>query len=154
MKLSKTLYVTTRDAWRAWLEKNHAAATEVWLIYYKKHTGRPRIPYDDAVEEALCFGWIDSIVRRIDEGRYAQKFTPRRDGSQWSELNIKRARKLIKEGRMTRAGLAKVGAEILAGREVSRTESKRHEPAIPQYIEDALKKNRAARENFHNLAPS
>ena len=67
MKISKTLYVTSRDDWRAWLEKNHETEKEVWLIYYKKHTNQPRIPYDDAVEEALCFGWIDSIRRRRDE---------------------------------------------------------------------------------------
>ena len=67
MKISKTLYVTNRGDWRAWLEKNHETEKEVWLIYYKKHTDRPRIPYDDAVEEALCFGWIDSIVQKIDD---------------------------------------------------------------------------------------
>src|SRR4030095_1078478 len=72
----KTLYVTDRAAWRAWLEEHHASEREVWLVYYKKHTGRPRIPYDDAVEEALCFGWIDSIVRRLDDEKFAQKFNP------------------------------------------------------------------------------
>jgi uncharacterized protein YdeI (YjbR/CyaY-like superfamily) len=154
MELSKTLYVTTRDAWRAWLEKNHAAETEVWLIYYKKHTGRPRIPYDDAVEEALCFGWIDSIVRRIDEDSYAQKFTPRRKGSQWSELNRKRIRGLIKAGRMTQAGLAKVSAEILTEQEGSVSGPKKKELVVPAYIEHALKKHGAAWENFNNLAPS
>ncbi|HYE65229.1 MAG TPA: YdeI/OmpD-associated family protein [Pyrinomonadaceae bacterium] len=154
MKPSKTLYITSRGVWRAWLEKNHAIETEAWLIYYKKHTNRPRIPYDEAVEEALCFGWIDSIVRRIDDDRYAQKFTPRRNNSQWSELNKKRVRKLIKEGRMTRAGLAKVRTEILAGQEDSLSEPKKKELVIPQHIEKALRKNRAAWENFNNLAPS
>ena len=154
MKSPKTLYVTNRADWRAWLEKNHAAETEVWLIYYKKHTNRPRIPYDDAVEEALCFGWIDSIVRRIDENKYAQKFTPRKNNSQWSELNKERVRKLIKEGRMTRAGLAKINLEILAKRENPMLETKRKELMVPQYIEDALRANRAAWDNFNNLAPS
>src|SRR5256885_14789235 len=109
MKISKTLYVTSRDDWRAWLEKNHETEKEVWLIYYKKHTNRPRIPYDDAVEEALCFGWIDSIVQKIDDERYAQKFTPRKSSSKWSESNKRRVRKLLQEGRMTQAGLAKIG---------------------------------------------
>ena len=154
MELSKTLYVTSRDDWRAWLEKNHATETEVWLVYYKKHTNRPRIPYDDAVEEALCFGWIDSIVRRIDADRYAQRFTPRRNNSQWSELNKKRVRKLIKEGRMTQAGLAKVSAEVLAGQEDSLSGAKKKELLVPRYIGEALRKNRAAWENFNNLAHS
>jgi uncharacterized protein YdeI (YjbR/CyaY-like superfamily) len=101
----QTLYVTDRAAWRAWLEANHASEREVWLVYYKKHTRRPRIPYDDAVEEALCFGWIDSVVRRLDEDSYLQKFTPRKAKSNWCESNVKRARKLIAEGRMTKAGL-------------------------------------------------
>jgi len=90
MKITKTLYVTTRDEWRSWLEKNHKSEKEIWLIYYKKHTGKPRIPYDDAVEEALCFGWIDSIIKRIDEKKYAQKFSPRKQNSVWSDLNKKR----------------------------------------------------------------
>src|SRR5213075_1383965 len=99
--MKKTLYVADRDAWRAWLEENHARENEVWLVYYKKQSGRPRIPYDDAVEEALCFGWVDSIVKKIDEEKFAQKFTPRRDWTKWSELNKRRLRKLIREGRMT-----------------------------------------------------
>src|SRR5207247_11176130 len=93
-----TLYVTNPDEWRSWLTKHYQSETEVWLIYYKKHSGRPRIPYDDAVEEALCFGWIDSIGKRMDDEKFAQKFTPRRDRTKWSELNKRRVRKLIREG--------------------------------------------------------
>ncbi len=104
MKITKTLYVTTRDEWRSWLEENHKSEKEIWLIYYKKHTGKPRIPYDDAVEEALCFGWIDSIIKRIDEEKYTQKFSPRKQNSAWSDLNKKRVKKLIEEGKMTKAG--------------------------------------------------
>lgn len=107
MKITETLYVHNRKDWRAWLKKNHAKKKEIWLIYYRKASGRKRIPYDDAVEEALCFGWTDSTAKRIDGERFAQRFTPRRPGSQWSELNKKRARRLIKNGRMTRAGIAK-----------------------------------------------
>jgi len=73
MDVGKTLYVKDRSRWRAWLEKNHRSAPEIWLIYYKKASGRPRIPYNDAVDEALCFGWIDSIVKPIDEKRYTQR---------------------------------------------------------------------------------
>ena len=113
MATRKTLYVTNRDEWRDWLAKHGQSETEVWLIYYKKDSGRPRIPYDDAVEEALCFGWIDSIVKRMDDEKFAQKFTPRRDSSRWSALNTQRVRKLMREGRMTEAGLAKLDLAML-----------------------------------------
>ena len=76
--LSNAIYFPDRKEWRKWLEVNCDTETEIWLIYYKKHTGVERIPYDDAVEEAICFGWIDSIVKRIDDKRFMQKFTPRK----------------------------------------------------------------------------
>src|SRR5947208_16737603 len=103
-----TLYVTNREGWRAWLETHHATAPEVWLIIYKKQTGQASIGYEEAVEEALCFGWIDSQARTLDAERYAQKFSPRKNGSNWSESNRRRVRRLIAAGRMTPAGLAKV----------------------------------------------
>src|SRR5437763_14926169 len=132
----KTLYVRTRDEWRAWLARHHQSETEIWLIYYKKHSGRPRIPYEDAVEEALCFGWIDSIVKAIDGETVAQKFTPRRDSSKWSALNRRRVRKLIQEGRMTEAGLAKINPAILCeGPPAGPGE----EPDVPRFVEEALK---------------
>lgn len=96
MEIHKTLYVTSREEWRAWLTKHYQSEAEVWLIYYKKHTGQPRIFYDHAVEEALCFGWIDSIVKKMDDEKFAQKFTPRRDDAKWSALNKHRLRKLIR----------------------------------------------------------
>ena len=76
MEISESLYIINRTNWRVWLKKNHNKKNEIWLIFYKKHTGKPRLPYEDAVEEALCFGWIDSTVKRIDENKYAQRFTP------------------------------------------------------------------------------
>jgi uncharacterized protein YdeI (YjbR/CyaY-like superfamily) len=94
------LYVTSRQEWRAWLEKNHAGKIEIWLVFYKKHAGVRSIPYEEAVEEALCFGWIDSLVKKVDDERYIQKFTPRKKNSTWSALNKKRVRKLIRHGRM------------------------------------------------------
>jgi uncharacterized protein YdeI (YjbR/CyaY-like superfamily) len=100
----KTLHVTTREAWRKWLQKHHDRETEVWLIFYKQHTGKPRVAYEDAVEEALCFGWIDSIVRRVDDECYMQKFTPRKPNSKWSDSNRARVKKLLKAGLMTEAG--------------------------------------------------
>ncbi|UCC32844.1 MAG: hypothetical protein JSW53_03315, partial [Candidatus Bathyarchaeota archaeon] len=92
--MTQKLYVTNRDEWRSWLEKNHEAEKEVWLIFYKKHVGKPSVPYEDAVEEALCFGWIDSIIKKIDEKKFVRKFTPRKSSSRWSELNRKRAQKM------------------------------------------------------------
>lgn len=154
MKISKTLYVTSRDEWRAWLEKNHEAEKEVWLIYYKKHTNQPRIPYDDAVEEALCFGWIDSIVQKIDDERYAQKFTPRKSSSKWSESNKRRIRKLLKEGKLTQAGLAKISEGVLKTEEGSKSARKTKELVIPSYLSEALRANKKAWENFNNLPPS
>ena len=121
------------------------------MIYYKKHTGKPRIPYDDAVEEALCFGWIDSIVKKIDDKNFAQKFTPRKGKSNWSEANKKRVRKMIKEGKMTEAGLAKIREAKNSG-EWFKTVPARKELVIPPYIEKALATNKKALDNFNNLA--
>jgi uncharacterized protein YdeI (YjbR/CyaY-like superfamily) len=112
MKLGKTLYITDRKKWRAWLARNHAREKEIWLIYYKKHSGRPRIPYNDAVEEALCYGWIDSTLKRVDHDRTAQRFSPRRPKSFLSETNRERVRRLIKAKTMTRVGLDKIQAQL------------------------------------------
>jgi len=112
MKLGNTFYVTNRKAWRAWLAKNHASEKEIWLIYYKKHSGKPRIPYNDAVEEALCYGWIDSIIKRIDDDRTAQRFSPRRPRSFLSETNKERVRRLVKAKKMTRFGLEKIETQL------------------------------------------
>lgn len=150
--MSEMLYIADREGWRAWLEKHHDTEKEIWLVYYKKHTSQPSLSYDDAVEEALCFGWIDSTVRRIDEDRYAQKFTPRKDVTNWSEPNRKRVRRLIKEGKMTKAGLAKISAEILDERNDPKPRSK--VVSLPDYLKQALMKNKKAWENFNNLAPS
>ena len=106
------LYVTNRKAWRAWLAKNHASEREIWLIYYKKHTGKPRIPYNDAVEEALCYGWIDSIVQKIDDARTAQRFSPRRAKSSLSETNKERVRRLLRAKKMTRIGLERIQRQM------------------------------------------
>jgi len=106
MKLGKTLRVTNRKAWRTWLSQHHNKEREIWLVYAKQHTGKPRIAYGDAVEEALCFGWIDSTAKRIDENFYAQRFSPRKSTSQWSQQNIERVRRLVKLRKMTPAGLA------------------------------------------------
>lgn len=148
----KRLYVTNREKWRAWLKKHFQSETEIWLIYYKKHTGRPRISYDHAVEEALCFGWVDSIVKKIDDETFAQKFTPRRDGTKWSALNKRRMLKLIREGRMTESGLAKIDLAML-GDEAMAKQSK-GELDIPRFVKQALMASPKAWEHFQKLAPS
>ena len=107
MTITETLYVADRETWRAWLAVHHASKDEIWLLYPHKDTGKPRIPYVQAVEEALCFGWIDGIQKTYDAHTAAQRFTPRRPKSNWTELNKERMRRLIAEGRMTPAGLAK-----------------------------------------------
>lgn len=104
MEITETLSVSTRAAWRAWLKRHHASKSVIWLITYKKGTGKPRVEYADAVEEALCFGWIDSTTKTIDAERYAQRFTPRKKGSNWSESNLERIKRLVATGQMTPAG--------------------------------------------------
>ena len=103
---NKMLYVTTRQEWRTWLEKHYKSETEVWLVYYKKHSGKPRIPYNDAVEEALCFGWIDSTVKTIDEDSFAQRFSVRKPKSRYSQANKERLRALVKQGKVVKEVLA------------------------------------------------
>jgi len=151
METTEELYVTNRNDWRAWLTKNHYTKKEVWLIYYKEHSGKPRIPYDDAVEEALCFGWIDSIVKKIDDETFVQKFTPRKDNSKWSKANKKRAMRMIKEGKMTEAGLAKIREAEKSG-EWFKTGPIRKELAFPPNLYKQLAANKRALENFNRLA--
>jgi uncharacterized protein YdeI (YjbR/CyaY-like superfamily) len=96
----------SRALWRRWLERHHASKSEVWLAYYKAHTGKPSVTYVQAVEEALCFGWIDGQVQRIDDESWAQRFTPRRPGSSWSKVNLRRFARLTADGLVADAGRA------------------------------------------------
>ena len=141
-----TVYVKNRTEWRRWLRKNAARCQEIWLIYYKKDSGKPRIPYDDAVEEALCFGWIDGKAVKIDASCYAQRFTPRKPKSQWSPSNLERAGRMIAEGKMTPAGLD-------AFRPERRRELPVHPTALPKDLERRFKKDAAAWKNFQNFPP-
>ena len=140
MEIGKTLYVTDRKKWRLWLSKNYDKKKEIWLIFYKKNSGRKRIPYNDAVEEALCYGWIDSIVKRIDDEKFAQRFTPRKNGSALSVMNNERVRRLIKEGRMTAIGLEAISHVF--------DKDKKEKFQIFSDIIEALKKDKQAWENF------
>ena len=95
MEITQTLYITSRKDWRNWLRKHYKSETEIWLVYPKKATGKPRIAYNDAVEEALCFGWIDSINKRLDDEHTVQRFSPRKPKAKYSQANIERLRYLV-----------------------------------------------------------
>jgi uncharacterized protein YdeI (YjbR/CyaY-like superfamily) len=141
------------DQWRKWLKQNHRKVDEVWLVFYKKGAGEQSLDYNSALDEALCYGWIDSLIKKIDESKYARKFTPRNETSKWSEINKKRVARLIEDGRMTAAGLAVVKAAKANGcwdkpdRPPITTE-------IPPELVAALKRNKSAAANFDRLAPS
>ena len=112
MEIGETIYVTTSDEFRKWLIMNHTSKKEIWLIQYKKATKKPSINYVEAVEEALCFGWIDGLEKGMDAERYALRFSPRRPKSNWTNTNKERARKMIAEGRMTTAGRAALPPDV------------------------------------------
>jgi uncharacterized protein YdeI (YjbR/CyaY-like superfamily) len=150
MQLSKTFHAPDRETWRHWLEQHHADETEVWLVYYKKNTGQPCVPYDDSVEEALCFGWVDSLIQKIDDERYARKFTPRRIGSAWSDTNKRRVAKVIAEGRMTTAGLAKIDYPLGA----PPSPPVKMELIIPDWLKTGLQSSPLAWENFSKMPSS
>jgi uncharacterized protein YdeI (YjbR/CyaY-like superfamily) len=120
MEITQTLYVYKPKDWRAWLKKNHKTTKEIWLVYFKKDSGKPRIAYNDAVDEALCFGWIDSTVKKLDKNRFCQRFTPRKPGSPCSEMNKARAHRMIKEGSMTPAGLKALEGVLGHGAKITR----------------------------------
>ena len=153
MILEEELYVTNRKNWRAWLEKNNDTAKEVWLIYYKKHTRKPSISYEASVEEALCYGWVDSIIKRLDDDRCARKFTSRKGNSVWSESNKRRAEKMIREGSMTEIGMAKI-KEARARGEWSKIREVSKELIVPPFIQNTLAQNEKARLYFETLANS
>ena len=140
MNVVKTLYVTDRQTWRAWLADNYNKEKEIWLIYPKKASGKPRILYNDAVEEALCFGWIDSTTKRIDDDSYAQRFSPRNPKSPYSEANKTRLRKLVKEGLVIPS--VKVAIQDIINEDF----------VVPSDILDALKTNKVAWENFQKFS--
>ena len=149
----KEVYVETRSQWRDWLSQNHDKSTGVWLVFYKKETGKPTLEYDEAVEEALCFGWIDSIIKKIDGEKYVRKVTPRKADSRWSQLNKKRIMRLTNRGLMTAAGIAKVEEAKASG-----LWDKQDRPQIPHDLpgefESALAKSKKAKSFFERLAPS
>jgi uncharacterized protein YdeI (YjbR/CyaY-like superfamily) len=130
------LYVTNGREWRDWLKRHYKSEKEVWLVYYKKHTGKPRIPYNDAVEEALCFGWIDSIVKSIDEDSFAQRFSLRNPKSPYSQANKERLKGLVRQGKVVDEVLTTLGSLV------------EEQFEMPPDILKAIKANRKAWKNF------
>lgn len=148
MEIKNTLYVTNRKDWRKWLAKNHKNQKEIWLIYYRKETGKPRISYDDAVLEALCYGWIDSIIKKIDTETFAQRFSVRKPKSGLSQMNKERIYELIEEKKMTKWGLESISHVF---------NPKTDNPqdfVIPENILKALRANKDAWKHFQKMPPS
>ena len=144
----KTLDVKNVEQWRRWLAGHHTSESEVWLVFHKRHTEHASIGYEDAVCEALCFGWVDSLIKRLDDARYARKFTPRKPESKWSTLNRRRYAQLEATGRLMSAGLDRAP-----------TNNVYHKPPrsfsrVPRYMQDALRKSPIAANHFKDLAPS
>jgi uncharacterized protein YdeI (YjbR/CyaY-like superfamily) len=139
------LDVRNRRQWRAWLSKHHASSAGVWLVFHKAHTGVKSIPYEEMVRDALCFGWIDSLIKRLDDDRYALKVTPRKPASKWSDLNRRRWGELKTAGLLAPAGLAAAPTDnAYAPRPII--------PELPRYIAGALKSNSRAWKFFQTLA--
>jgi len=146
----KTLLVQTVEQWREWLHEHHASQSEVWLVFHKRHTGVPSIDYQDALDEALCHGWVDSLVKRLDDRRYALKFTPRRPDSRWSTANRTRYQALKASGRLLPAGIKRPPTDRGYGPRPVRLSL----PAkLPPYIQTALKTHPVALRQFEALPP-
>jgi uncharacterized protein YdeI (YjbR/CyaY-like superfamily) len=136
------LHAKNRREWRSWLRKHYKTAKDIWLVYYRKGSGKPRIEYNDAVEEALCFGWIDSTVRTIDAERYAQRFSPRKPRSSYSQANQERLRKLIKQRKVAKDVLAALG------------NAQEKQFRIPPDILMAIRANKEAWKHFQKFSAS
>ena len=141
------LDVRTREQWRQWLAKHHGSSPGIWLVRHKQHTGVNSMPYEDLVSEALCFGWVDSLIKRLDNDRYAIKVTPRKPTSKWSDMNRRRWKELKAAGLLAPAGL---GAAPTANRYAAHPPI----PELPAYVAKAIKTNVKAWQFFQQLAPT
>lgn len=141
-----------RSVWRAWLRKNHRSSSGVWLVYYKKASGKASVSYAEAVEEALCFGWIDSKIHAVNSLRYRQIFTPRKPRSSWSNLNKERVRRMTRSRRMTAAGMAKIAAARKDGSWKSPEKTER--PAMPADLLHGLAADSKALLHFEAFSDS
>ena len=147
-KTLKTFDARNREHWREWLAEHHDSESEVWLVFHKRHSGRPSIAYGEALDEALCFGWIDSLIKCLDEDRYVRKFTPRKPDSRWSTANRTRYAQLRASGRLAAAGVKRAPTDRGYDAPASAAST------VPSYIQHALRSRPAAWNYFQNLAPS
>jgi uncharacterized protein YdeI (YjbR/CyaY-like superfamily) len=147
---SKALYFNNNGKWRKWLSQNHDKKPEVWLVILKKNSGKAGVRYDEALDEALCFGWIDGKMQSIDNDSFILRFSPRKARSIWSKRNREKAESLIAEGRMTDAGAARIEDAMKNGLWDAAYSSLSAEE-IPADLETALSGNKIARKNFNNL---
>lgn len=153
MKENPVLYFKNKNEWRKWLEENHKKFNEVWLIHYKKPTSKKSVNHFDAVEEALCFGWIDSKLKKIDDEKFILKYSPRKQKSFWSKINKEKAEELIAMGKMTQAGIEKIKEAKKHGHwDTAYTNLKKER--LPSDLKIALMKNKIAWNNFQNFANS
>lgn len=142
-----------RNDWRSWLRRNHASAAEVWVVFFKKTAPRSNLSYNDAVEEAVCFGWIDGVKRSIDEHRYMHRFSPRKPDSKWSRSNMERVRRMVDAGLMAEAGERTIAQAKNSGAWDAPVESPGPLPMPPEF-DAKLKQNKKAKMFFDSLAPS
>jgi len=150
---ANALLFKNRNEWRSWLEKNHTTSNEVWLIHYKKSLGKKSLNHFDAVEEALCFGWIDSKLKKLDEEKFILKYSPRKSKSVWSKINKENAEKMISLGKMTQAGLDKIEEAKKQGFwDTAYTNLIKER--LPSDLKKALIVNKTAWNNFQNFANS
>jgi uncharacterized protein YdeI (YjbR/CyaY-like superfamily) len=140
MQITNTLSIKTRSEWRNWLKKNYKSEKEIWLVFYNKASGKPRLPYDVAVEESLCFGWIDSIVKKIDIDSHVQRFTPRNSKSSYSQLNKERLKRLLKQ------------KKVIASVRKTLGDLENHKFIFPKDILNEIKKNKVAWKNYQKFS--
>lgn len=146
------IVISTRNEWREWLTENHSLSSGVWIVFYKKETGIPTLDYNEFVEEALCFGWIDSIIKNIDEKKYLRKVKPRTNSFKWSPSNRERVERLLKEGKMTKAGMDKIGDYPETGKLLWPDENKMIAPTgFSPHCMELLRQNNVAFTNYMNM---
>jgi uncharacterized protein YdeI (YjbR/CyaY-like superfamily) len=151
VKKRKVIHFVSREEFRKWLANNHAAATELFVSFYKKHTGKAGATYDEAVEEALCYGWIDGVKKRLDDEKFMHRFSPRKAKSTWSRINVQRAIALIDAGKMAAPGL-----KAFEAREAKRTGIYTYEqerPGLSAIDKKRFMKNARAWKFFANQPP-
>ena len=158
MTESEQIFFPSLEEFGLWLKNNHNKSRGIWMVFYKKHTKKPGVAYSDALDEALCYGWIDSIIKRIDDEKYVRRFTPRTNYSNWSDINKLKVLKLMKAGRMTEHGLQKIESYRKTGKidwVINPPSNKTKKPfKVPAYVYDHLKKDELAYKRFESLISS